>query len=296
MLKNPIVFSGRSHFPLTEAIAKIANFSLGKVDFFDFPDGEIGLQVNSDVTDRTVIVVQSIAMQPHKYLFELLLLVDALKRKAAKKIVAALPYFGYARQDRKNKDGEPISARVMADILQKSGVGHLITLDMHTPQVEGFFTIPVDHLHAKEIFAKNLRALSLHNPVIVSPDIGSKQLARNLAQELKGDIAMIDKRRIDERTTKALALIGDVNQKDVIIIDDICSTGSTLVQAARLLKKKGALRIYAAVSHFLSKKNVAFDGIEKIFTTNSVKIEENELSLEVISIASLFADAMKKFD
>jgi ribose-phosphate pyrophosphokinase len=292
-----ILFSGSSHQELAREIAQAVKVKLGEVAIETFPDGEIGVQILENVRGKDVFVVQSVARHPNLYLMELLIMVDALKRASAKSIVAVIPYFGYARQDRKDKGRVPITAKLVANLLEKAGVTRLLTLDLHTEQIQGFFDIPVDNLYARPLFIKAIRELKLKDLVIVSPDVGSNRMARRFAEELKVDIAIVDKRRISAEKVEVNALIGDVKGKNVILVDDICSTGHTLEVAAKVCKREGATTVIACVTHGLMVGRALIgDSIDQIYFTNSVPGNEatKNAKAKVLSMAPLFGQAIER--
>jgi ribose-phosphate pyrophosphokinase len=292
-IKSHIIFSGSSNYSLAKEIANNLNKDLGKIDIKKFPDGETGVHILENVRGKKVFIVQSIANNPNHYLMELLIIVDALKRASAKEIVAVIPYFGYARQDRREKERVPITAKLVADLLEKSGVTHILTMDLHTDQIQGFFNIPVDNLGARLVMTNEIKKLILHNPCVVSPDIGSSKLARRFAEDLDFDIAVVDKRRINSEKVEDIALIGTVKDKDIVIVDDICSTGKTLIEASKLCKKAGAKKIFAAVTHGpLALKSFENCPIEKIFFTNSIEYKGKEDKFYFISISGVLAKAI----
>ncbi|MBU6382820.1 MAG: ribose-phosphate pyrophosphokinase [Verrucomicrobia bacterium] len=293
MANNPIIFSGTAHPQLAREVAKQLKLELGKVSFESFPDGEIGVQILENVRGRDVFVIQSPALHPNRFLMELLILVDALKRASAKSIVAVLPYYAYARQDRKDKGRVPITARLVANLLERAGVTRLMTMDLHTEQIQGFFDIPVDHLYARPLFVEALKKLKLKEAVIVSPDIGSNKMARKFAEDLDLEIAIVDKRRINGRDVEANALIGSVKGKVAILVDDISSTGETLKMAARVCQRAGAKEVYAVVVHALLIGGHKLPGVDELFVTNSVPQKEKAKGLHVVSVAPLLAEAIE---
>ena len=290
------LFAGTSHPELAKQIARSLGISLGKARIELFPDGEIGVQIQESVRGRDVFIVQTMARNPNFYLMELLILVDAMKRASARSIIAVLPYYGYARQDRRGKAREPITAKLVADLLQTAGVTRVLTMDLHTEQIQGFFDIPVDNLYARSILVETLSKQKMDHCVVVTPDIGSIKMARGYAEALKVDLAIVDKRRVSARQVEMAALIGDVKGKDVLLVDDMCSTGGTLKTAARVCRQAGAKRIFAAVTHGLFVGTGLEDsGIEKIVMSNTVPTPETvgRESLEVVSVAPLFAKAIE---
>jgi ribose-phosphate pyrophosphokinase len=291
-----ILFSGSSHSELANELAAALKVKLGSVAIEAFPDGEIGVQILENVRGKDVCLLQSIARRPNHYLMELLILVDALKRASAKSIVAVIPYYGYARQDRKEKGRVPITAKLVADLLERAGVTRVLTMDLHTEQIQGFFNIPVDNLYARPLFVKELKALSLQNLVVVSPDVGSNRMARKFAEDLKVDLAIVDKRRVSAERV-ATALIGDVVGKNVVLVDDICSTGTTLATAASVCKKEGAKSVSVCVTHALMVgRALQGNEFDRIFVTNTVPgIEALKRSnLTIISVAGLLGQAIER--
>ena len=290
-----LLFSGTSHEKFAQEVAKCLGMQLGEVAIETFPDNEIGVQVKENVRGREVFVMQSVARHPNLYLMELLIIVDALKRASARSIVAVLPYFGYARQDRKDKGRVPITAKLVANLLEKAGVTSVLTIDLHADQVQGFFDIPVDNFQARPVLAEAIARLGLQKFVVVAPDVGSIRLARAYAGDLKADLAIIDKRRVRADKIESGALIGDVKHKDVLLVDDLCSTGETLKKAAWVCKQAGANRIFAAVTHgLLVGKAFEESAIEKMLVTNTVPPSGTTLGgkVEQVSVAPLFAEAI----
>ena len=251
------------------------------------------MQVLETVRGKDVFIVQSPARSPNHYLMEMLIMVDALKRASARSIVAVMPYYPYARQDRKDKGRVPITAKLVADLLEKAGVTRLLTMDLHTEQIQGFFNIPVDHLHARLLLAKELKKLDLKKSVVVSPDVGSNRMARKYAEDLKLDLAIVDKRRVSPAKVEVYALIGDVLGKQAIIVDDMCSTRETLQTAAKVCKKEGAVSVIAAVTHDLQIGSGEIEGIDQLLITNTVPpAEKMQAKTKVVSIAPLFGQAI----
>lgn len=294
--KNSIIFSGRSHPDLSKEIAKFLKVDLGKVTIEDFPDGEIGVRINENVRGRDVFVIQSIARQPNFYLMELLILIDALKRASARNITAVLPYYCYARQDRKDRGREPITAKLVADLLERAGVTCVMTMDLHTEQIQGFFNVPVDNLHACPALVQAVKNYGVSDCVVVAPDIGSVKLGREFSSELHTDMAIINKRRLDAEQVEANALIGEVKGRDVLLVDDIYSTGGTIRKAAKVCKALGANRIFGAITHGLMIGDALVDSsIEKLFIADTLPPIERSLQPNVIivSVASLFGQAIQ---
>jgi ribose-phosphate pyrophosphokinase len=291
------LFAGTSHTELAQQIADCLGISLGKARIEVFPDGEIGVQVLESVRGRDVFIVQSIARHPNFYLMELLILVDAMKRASARSIITVIPYYGYARQDRRGKEREPITAKLVADLLQRTGVTRVLTMDLHTEQIQGFFDIPVDNLYARPLICEALAKQKMHEAVVVAPDIGSIKLARSYAEALKVDLAIVDKRRVSAKHVEMSAMIGDVKDKNVLLVDDMCSTGGTLKTAARVCKHAGAKQIWAAVTHglFVGSGLLEESGIERIVMSNTVPAPEmiDQKNLEIVTTAPLFGKAIQ---
>ncbi|OGN70162.1 MAG: ribose-phosphate pyrophosphokinase [Chlamydiae bacterium RIFCSPLOWO2_02_FULL_49_12] len=296
MKKNILIFSGSSHPDLARRVAEALDLSLGEVKIDRFPDGEIGIRILENVRGRDVFVVQSIAHYPNRYLMEMLIFVDALKRSSAKSITAVIPYFGYARQDRKNSERVPITSRLVADLLEKAGVTHVIALDLHADQVEGFFNIPVDHLHACAYLVEAAKRLNLNKAMVVAPDLGSVRMGRIFAKAYGAEFAVVEKKRIEAKSVQGIAVIGDVKGRDLLFVDDIYATGATLSAAATLCRKAGAERLFALVVHGLFCESATEESpIEKVIATNSVPLPlaMKGKKIEVVSVHTLFAKAIE---
>ncbi len=294
------VFSGNSHPVLAAELASYLGIKLGKVLFEPFPDGEIYLQIQENVRGRDVFVVQSIARDPNYYLMELLIMIDALKRASAKSIVAVIPYFGYSRQDRKDKPRVPISAKLVADLLATAGATRVLTMDLHAGQIQGFFDIPVDNLYARPMLAEEVAKLHLKDLVIMAPDLGAIKIARAYSNHLNAEFAVMDKRRVSTEEVSITSIIGnDVKGRDVLLVDDLCSTAGTLVTAAETCARAGARDIFAAFTHGLlvgeAVKRLDSSPIKKIFISNTVPLLEEQLhpKFVVVSTAPLFGEAMR---
>jgi len=293
------LFAGTSHPELAQQIAKELGIRLGKIRIETFPDEEIGIQILENVRGKDVFVLQTIARHPNPYLMELLIIVDALKRASARSITAVMPYFGYARQDRKDKGRVPITAKLVANMLEKAGVSRVLTMDLHAEQIQGFFDIPVDNLLARPLLLEAAKKEGWSKSVVVAPDIGSLRLARDFAQDLKGEYAIVDKRRVNAKRVEAKALVGDVQGQNVILVDDICSTGGTLKIASKVCKANGSKAVRAVATHgiFAHGSYVgAFEesAIEKMFVTNTIPSPKRFSSrIRYVSVAPLFAKAIE---
>lgn len=297
-----MIFSGSSHPILGYEIAEHANIVLGKRNLHLFPDGEIFVEILEHIQGRDIFLFQSLGENPNFYLMETLIILDALKRGAAASITVVFSYYAYARQDRMNKPGTPITAKLLADLLVSAGATQLIALDLHSESIEGFFDIPVYHITSYPLLIRYCETLvSLKNTAVVGPDKGAVKVASAFAKKLGVPLALIDKERIDSFKVEMKMLIGDVRGKTVILTDDICSTGGTLVTAAKICEELGAKRILATVSHGLfiedALDKIENSPIELIIVTNSVPMSEkiaNHPKVRLISVASLLGEVIKK--
>lgn len=295
-----VLFSGTSHPKLAKGISDNLGIELGRVALDHFPDGEISVQIQENVRGRDVFIVQTVALDPNNYLMELLIMIDALKRASSQSITVVIPYFGYARQDRKDRPRVPITAKLVANLLQNAGASRLLTMDLHTDQLQGFFDIPVDNLYARPCIVEGVkRDLDPSNLVVVTPDIGSVKLAKAYAQQLGVDFAIVDKHRCDSSTIDVVTLIGDVKGKDVLLADDMCSTAGTLVSAAKVCREKGANRIFAAVTHGLfvgsAVEKIENSPIEVLYMSNTIPYTERldgAEKIRTVSVANLFGQAI----
>jgi ribose-phosphate pyrophosphokinase len=243
------LIAGNAHPELAARIAQCMELTLCDAHVGRFPDGEIDIKIEDDVRGADCFVVQPLCPPVNENWIELLLLLDCLKRASAGRVTAVMPYYGYARKDRKDEGRVPISAKVVADTLSQCGADRLMTIDMHAAQIQGFFDIPVDHLYAKPVLLKAIRELDVENPVIVTPDVGGIKMARSYAKNLSSDLAIVDKRRKSGTEIKVEYFIGDVEDRNVIIVDDMISTGGSISEAARIVREHGAKKIVIAVSH-----------------------------------------------
>jgi ribose-phosphate pyrophosphokinase len=292
------IFSGSSNPELTREICEYLQVEQGKLTLKRFSDGEIRFQILENVRGADVFVVQPSCPPVNESIMELLIMIDAFKRASARRITAVMPYYGYARQDRKDRPRVPISAKVLGDLLTAVGVNRLLTMDLHAGQIQGFFNIPVDHLFAAPVILDYFESVNLPNVTIVSPDAGGVERARFFAKQLKTDLAIIDKRRVDANEAEIMNIIGDIQGKDVVILDDMVDTAGTLVKAAQALRDQGAKKIFAAITHpILSGPAISrleSSVLEKLIVTNSIKIgpEKRIERLEILSVASLMGEAI----
>lgn len=295
----PIIFSGSSHPDLAHEISTLLATPLGKMDLHLFPDHEIFVEILEPVRRREVYVLQTLGENPNIQFMELLIILDALKRADAASITVVIPYLAYTRQDRVDKPGEPITAKLIANLLTQAGAKRLITMDLHSEQIEGFYDIPVQQLLSRKLFLSYCESLELKNVVVVAPDKGGIKIASAYARDLDVPLALIDKERIDSFQVEMRLFVGDVKGKTVLLPDDMCSTAGTLVNAANVCAKMGARRIIAIVGHGLfiedAMKKIEKSPIEMVLTTNSIPIRENiskHPKIRVISIAPLLAKEM----
>ncbi|HWB59816.1 MAG TPA: ribose-phosphate pyrophosphokinase [Chthoniobacteraceae bacterium] len=293
------IFSGSAHRELAQRIADYVGVPLGDATVSSFPDGETFVKINENVRGRDVFIVQPTCPPTNQNLMELLILVDAARRASASRITTVIPFFGYARQDRKDQPRVPITAKLVANLLAAAGVDRVITLDLHAQQVAGFFDIPVDHLYALPVLIRYIRSKNLTNLVVVSPDVGGLKMASAYADALGASLAIVPKNRKSATEVESLHIIGDVQGKHVLIVDDLTETAGTLTSAASLLKKHGALNIYAGVSHAvlsdLAIERLKKSNIEELITTNSVPVRcENDCNIKVLCIAELLGEGIKR--
>lgn len=295
MTNSNFIFSGTSHPKLAETIAKESGLTLGKVSIERFPDHEIGVRILEHVQGRDVFVLQTIAQHPNSYLMELLIMTDALRREGARSVTALIPYFGYSRQDRQDQAGQPITAKLIAKLLETSGVDRVIAIDLHSPQIEGFFDIPIENVSSNPVFENAMRNELSESSVIVTPDAGSIRLAHHYADHFNLNFALVDKRRIDGTTVESGPLIGNVRDCDVLIVDDICSTGRTLCKAADVCRKNGAGRVTAFITHamfdFEAVQESAIDRFYICDTIDQERFQGNE-RVEIVSVASVISKAI----
>jgi ribose-phosphate pyrophosphokinase len=295
------VFSGSGSLKLAEGISKHLNKPLASLERRCFSDGEIFIQIKENVRGRDVFVVQS-TNSPAENIIEFLLIIDALNRSSTGRITAVIPYFGYGRQEKKDRPRVPISAKLFANLFEKAGANRILTMDLHSPQITGFFDISVDHLFATPVMVEHIKKLKLDykNTVIVSPDVGRVEAARAVAKKIDRDIpiAIVDKRRPEPNHCEVVNIIGNVKDKVVIIIDDIVDTAGTLTEAANELKKQGASAIYAYITHPVLSDNaiekIELSSLNKLIVTDTIPIGKKEKStkIEVVSVAKLLGEAI----
>ncbi len=295
------VFAGTSNKELAKEVSEYLNIDLGKCVLERFSDGEIHFYIEENVRREDVFVIQTGSYDANFHLMELFLMIDAFKRASAERISAVLPYYSYARQDWKDRPRVPISARLVADLIEATGADRVLTMDLHSPQIQGFFSIPVDNLMAGPVLIKYLRSLKLEDLIIVSPDAGGVGRARYYAKRLDAKLAIIDKRRPSVNEAEVLHVVGEVKGKNAVIIDDMIDTAGTLVQSVKVLKEEGARKIYAACTHpVLSGKameRIENSELEGLIVTNTIPLGEEIKSyknLTVLSVAELFGEAIRR--
>jgi ribose-phosphate pyrophosphokinase len=293
------IFSGNANLALAHSICEYLGTTLGDATVSSFPDGETLVKINENIRGRDIFIVQPTCPPTNQHLMELLIMVDAARRASAARITAVIPFFGYARQDRKDQPRVPITAKLVANLLVAAGVSRVLTMDLHAQQLQGFFDIPVDHLYALPVFIDHIRALGLDDLVVVSPDVGGVKMASAYSQALKAGLAIVVKRRTSATEVEALHIIGDVKDRNVLLIDDITETAGTLTGAARMLKEHGAKVVYAGVSHAVLT-NIAIERlknseIKKLITTDSVPAHPGSSGIvEVLSIARLMGEGIQR--
>lgn len=294
------VFAGNSHLELAEEIASIMGKPLGRATVTKFSDGEISVNLWETVRGMDCYIVQSTCDPVNDNLMEILIMIDAMKRASAGRINAVIPYYGYARQDRKAKARDPITAKLVADMLVAAGADRVLTMDLHAAQIQGYFDIPVDHLVGMPILAKYFAEKNMENVVVVSPDHGSVPRARNMAQILNCPIAIVDKRRPEPNKSEIMNIIGDIEGKNCILMDDMIDTAGTITNAANALKNLGALSVNACATHAVLSgpaiERIQSSAIEELVLLNTIPLPEEKKTdkMKVISVAPLFAEAMTR--
>jgi len=294
------VFSGNAHPALAKEICARLKVPLGRAFVGRFPDGEVRLQILENVRGADVFVIQPTCNPVNDNLMELLVMLDALRRASAERVTAVIPYYGYARQDRKDRPRVPISAKLVADLLTSAGTNRVLALDLHAGQIQGYFNIPVDHLYATPVTVRYFRRLKLKDPVVVSPDPGGVERARAFAKRLSSPLAIIDKRREDANVVEMFNVVGEVEGKTCLIVDDMIDTGGTLVKSAQALIEKGAATVYACCSHGVFAEGavdkICSAPLEQVVTTNSIRLPpaaQECQKIKVLSVGTLLAQAIR---
>ena len=293
------IFCGSAHRDLAQRICTGIGVPLGDATVSTFPDGETFVKINDNIRGRDVFLVQPTCPPTNQNLMELLIMVDAARRASAARITAVIPFFGYARQDRKDQPRVPITAKLVANLLTAAGVDRVLTMDLHAQQVAGFFDIPVDHLFAAPVLIRYLRSKGITNPVVVSPDVGGLKMASAYSQALNASLAIVAKRRKSPTEIEALNVIGEVEGRDVILVDDLTETAGTLCSAAKILKERGAANIIAGVSHAvlsdLAIERLKKSAIAELITTNSVPVRSGDgFPITTLCVAELLGEGIKR--
>ena len=292
------VFSGTANQELSRQIAKYLGIPLSEASIKRFSDGEISIQIGESVRGKDVFIIQPTCAPTDTNLMELLILTDAINRSSASTVTAVIPYFGYARQDRKAAPRVPITAKLVANMIETAGIDRVVTMDLHAGQIQGFFDIPVDNLYGTITFINYLKNKHLSNPIVASPDIGGVARARSLAKQLNLDLAIIDKRREKANESEVMNVIGDANGKDVILIDDMVDTAGTLIKAAAAFKERGATSVTAFCTHPVlsgpAYERIAAGAIDELVVTDTIPLKEQNEHIKVISVAPLFAEVIRR--
>ncbi|MBP6902283.1 MAG: ribose-phosphate pyrophosphokinase [Burkholderiaceae bacterium] len=299
---NTVLFTGKSNPVLAQEMAKHLGVELGKAHVDRFSDGEVTVEIQQNVRARDVFVVQSTCAPTNENLMELLIMVDALKRASARRITAVIPYFGYARQDRRPRSMRvPISAKVVANLLETVGVERVLTMDLHADQIQGFFDIPVDNIYASPVLLSDLKSKAYPDLVVVSPDVGGVVRARALAKQLGTDLAIIDKRRPKANVSEVMHVIGEIEGRNCVIMDDMIDTAGTLVKAAEVLKDRGAKRVFAYCTHPIlsgpAVERIGNSQLDEVVITNTIPLSDAARACKKIrqlSVAFLFAETIRR--
>ncbi|HMW21889.1 MAG TPA: ribose-phosphate pyrophosphokinase [Burkholderiaceae bacterium] len=302
MLADTVLFTGNANPALAQEIANDLRVELGQASVGRFSDGEVTIEIQQNVRARDVFVVQPTCAPTNEHLMELLLMVDALKRASARRITAVIPYFGYARQDRRPRSTRvPISAKVVANMLEAAGVNRVLTMDLHADQIQGFFDIPVDNIYASPMLLSDLKGKGYENLVVVSPDVGGVVRARALAKQLGCDLAIIDKRRPKANVSEVMHIIGDIDKRTCVVMDDMIDTAGTLVKAAEVLKDRGAKSVFAYCTHPIlsgpAVERIRNSQLDEVVITNTIPLRGEAVDcpkIRQLSVAFLFAETIRR--
>jgi ribose-phosphate pyrophosphokinase len=302
VLFNTVLFTGNANRVLAQEIGSHLGVELGKATVGRFSDGEVTVELHQNVRARDVFVVQSTCAPTNENIMELLIMVDALKRASARRITAVIPYFGYARQDRRPRSTRvPISAKVVANLLETVGVERLLTMDLHADQIQGFFDIPVDNIYASPVLLSDLKSKSYRDLIVVSPDVGGVVRARALAKQLGCDLAIIDKRRSSANVSEVMHVIGEIDGRNCVIMDDMIDTAGTLVKAAEVLKERGARSVYAYCTHAVFSgpaiERIRTSALDEVVITNTIALSDAAKAcskIRELSVAFLFAETIRR--
>ncbi len=296
-MSHPKLVSGRSNLKFAEAVAASLAIPLASVRIKNFSDGEMWVKYDENIRGEDLFIIQS-TMPPSDNLFELLMLIDAARRASARRITAVIPYFGYARQDRKDQPRVAITSKLVANLITEAGADRVISMDLHAPQLQGFFDIPFDHLYASNTFVKYFKEEKIKNMTVASPDVGGTKMARSYAKRFNSDLIVIDKRRPAPNVAEVMNIIGDPSDKNVILIDDLIDTAGTFTNAAYALKKAGAKAIYGACTHPVLSgeaiKRIEDSPLECVVVTDTIPLKKKSNKIRVRSVARVFAEAIKR--
>ena len=300
MFDKLAVVCGNANPNLAKEICRYLKIKLGEALVSRFSEGEICVKINENVRGKDVFLIQPTSPPPNENMMELLIMIDALKRASARRTTAVLPYYGYARQDRKDQPRVPITAKLAADLITVAGASRLLTIDLHAGQIQGFFDIPVDHLYAVNVFVEYYQKLRLENLVVVSPDVGGIKMARAYAKRFEAGLAIIDKRRVDTEKTTVMNVMGEVGGKNAIIVDDMVSTAGSLVEATQALKEHGAADVYAAITHPVlsgpALERIENCALKHLAVCDTIPVEDSKLhpKIKVLSVAPLLGEAIRR--
>jgi ribose-phosphate pyrophosphokinase len=297
-LDKPLaIFSGRSNIALSRAIAEEYGCPLGEVTIKNFSDGELYVKFTESIRGVDIFIIQP-TPPPGNNILELLMLIDAAKRASAHRVTAVIPYFGYARQDRKDQPRVSIASKLIANLLTTAGADRVLTMDLHAPQIQGFFDIPVDHLYASSVFVDFIRQHPMEDLVVVAPDVGSLKMARSYSKRLHAGLAFVDKRRPQQNVAEVMNIIGDVENKNILMVDDMIDTAGTLTNAAAALKERGAKKIIAAGTHPIlsgpAYQRIEDSPIDLVLVTDTIPLQRHSTKIKLLSVAGLFADAIRR--
>lgn len=294
------IFAGNSNRPLAEEMCASIGVPLGEATVTSFPDGESFVKINENVRGQDVFIMQSTCTPTNHHLMELLIMIDAARRASAHRITAVIPFYGYARQDRKDQPRVPITAKLVANLIVAAGANRILTMDLHAQQIQGFFDIPVDHLFASPVFFDHVEKNNMRNDnlVVVSPDVGGMKMAAAYATLMGAELGMVWKKRTSSTTVESVNVVGEVEGRNVLLVDDITETAGTLVNAAKTMRESGAISVRAAVSHALLSP-MAYDRlklghIDELITTNSIPVDPRGLPITVLSVAALLGEAINR--
>ncbi len=292
------VFAGGSNPELAGKICDFIGIKLSEATVTSFPDGETFVKINENIRGCDVFIIQSTSAPANHHIMELLIMIDAARRASAARITAVLPFYGYARQDRKDQPRVPITSKLVANLLVASGTNRILTMDLHAQQIQGFFDIPVDHLYASPVIFDYLRNQKTENLVVFSPDVGGMKMAAAYADLFQAPLGFVAKRRRDATTVEAMNVVGETQGRDVLLVDDMTETAGTLSAAAKLLKENGAKRVFAAVSHGVINEvgyeRLRLGLLDQLITTDSVQVDPRDLPITVLSVAPILGEAIKR--